>query len=467
MAEVFAGYVEYTDDQLGRVIDFLEQSGELDNTIIVAISDNGASGEGGPNGTFNEWRFFNGAPTPTEMSLEHIDELGGPESYNHYNTGWAWAFDTPFPYWKRWAGYEGGIADMAILAWPAKVAASATPRPQYIHAVDVVPTIYDLIGVTPPETLKGFTQRAIEGESFAASLTDPAAPGKSTQFYAMLGQRALYEDGWLACTLHPPLSGWGKFENDVWELYHVEGDRSQSKNLAASEPERLERMKARWFELAAEYNGLPLDDRSALEQTLAERPSGTPERNQYVYYPNIASVPEQSGVHIGGRSYTIAAGVKVESADAEGVLYAHGGVAGGHSLYLKDRQLRYAFNWVGSHLTVITGDRAVEPGAHVISAEFAATGRSEDPAMPGAKGVLTLYVDDEAVGSGDLVTQPGFFCLVGDGICVGRDDASPVTPDYVAPFRFTGGTIDKVVVDVSGDRYVDHEAQVRGWFLLD
>ncbi|MCX6460644.1 MAG: arylsulfatase [Actinobacteria bacterium] len=467
MAEVFAGYVEYTDDQVGRVIDFLEESGELDNTIIVVVSDNGASGEGGPNGTFNEWRFFNGAPTPTQLTLQHIDELGGPESYNHYNTGWAWAFDTPFPYWKRWAGYEGGIADMAIVAWPAKIAPSATPRAQYVHAVDVVPTIYDLIGITPPESLNGFEQSAIEGESFAASLTDPAAAGKSTQFYAMLGQRALYEDGWLACTLHPPLSGWGKFEQDVWELYHVEIDRSQSTNVAAQEPERLERMKARWFELAREYKGLPLDDRTALEQTLAERPSGSPKRDRYVYYPNCASVPEQSAVVFSGRSYIISAGVKVQSQDAEGVLFAQGGVAGGHSLYVQDRRVTYVFNWVGTFLQAITADRDLEPGAHVVTAEFAATGRNDDPAMPGARGTLTLYIDGDVVGSDEIVTQPGMFCAVGDGLCVGRDDASPVTPAYVSPYRFTGGTIDKVVVDVSGERYVDHEAQVRGWFLLD
>ncbi|MEI6622969.1 MAG: arylsulfatase [Actinomycetes bacterium] len=467
MAEVFAGYVSYSDDQLGRVIDFLEQSGELDNTIIVAVSDNGASGEGGPNGTFNEWRFFNGAPTPTELSLQHIDELGSPASYNHYNTGWAWAFDTPFPYWKRWAGYEGGIADMCLVAWPAKIAASATPRQQYVHAVDVVPTLYDLLGITAPEVLKGFQQSPVEGESFAASLSDPDAASKTTQFYAMLGQRSIYHDGWLACTVHPPLSGWGKFEQDVWELYDMEHDRSQSTNLAAAEPARLERMKALWFEKAAIYNGLPLDDRTALEQTLAERPSGTPKRDRYIYYPDCASVPEMSGVSISGRSYTIAAGVRLDSANAEGVLYAHGGVAGGHSLYIKDQRVRYVFNWVGTYLQVVESDRPITEGSHVVTAEFVATGRNEDPVMPGAKGVLTLYVDDQAVGSSEIVTQPGLFCAVGDGICVGRDDASAVTPDYAAPFRFTGGTIDKVVVDVSGERYVDHEAQVRGWFLLD
>ena len=467
MAEVFAGYVEYTDDQVGRVIDFLESSGELDNTIIVAISDNGASGEGGPNGTFNEWRFFNGVPTPTELTVQHIDELGGPKSYNHYNTGWAWAFDTPFPYWKRWAGYEGGIADMCIVSWPAKVPATGAPRPQYVHAVDIVPTIYELVGITPPQRLNGFEQRAIEGESFAASLTQPDAPAKRTQFYAMLGQRAIYEDGWLACTLHPPLSSWGKFDQDVWELYHVEVDRAQSTNVAADESERLEVLKARWFELAEQYNGLPLDDRNALEQMLAERPSGTPRRDRYVYYPDCAPVPEQSAVAVSGRSYTISAGLHVESRDVEGVVFAQGGLVGGHSLYVKDRRANYTYNWLGTAVQNIAGDRDLEPGPHVLTAEFTAAGRNDDPMMPGARGVLTLYLDDEVTGSAEIVTQPGAFCLVGDGLCVGRDDASAVTPAYVAPYRFTGGSIDKVVVDVSGERYVDHEAEVRGWFLLD
>ena len=467
MAEVFAGYVSYTDDQIGRVLDHLEETGELDNTIIVVISDNGASGEGGPNGEFNEWRFFNGIPSTTDLTLERIDELGSPQSYNHYNTGWAWAFDTPFPYWKRWAGYEGGIADMCLVSWPAGIKAQGVTRDQYVHAVDVVPTVYDLLGITPPAVIKGYEQSEIEGESFAASLTDPDAPAKPTQFYAMLGQRSIYHEGWLACTMHPPLSGWGNFEQDVWELYDLQADRSQSTDLAAQEPDRLEQLKALWFELAEQYNGLPLDDRSALEQVLAERPTPAKPRDRYVYYPDCADVPETGGVRINGRSYTIAAGVAIDSADAEGVLYAHGGVAGGHTLYVKDGRLRYTFNWVGTHLQEIVADRDITPGPHVYTAEFAMKGKHEDPAMPGFAGTLTLYMDDEEVGSGDIVTQPGAFCLVGDGICVGRDSASPVTPDYVAPFRFTGGVIDKVIVDVTGERYIDHEAEVRGWFIKD
>lgn len=467
MAEVFAGYISYNDDRLGRVLDYLEESGQIDNTLIVVVSDNGASGEGGPNGSFNEWRFFNGVPDTTEGTLPHIEELGTPASNNHYNTGWAWAFDTPFPYWKRWAGAEGGVADMCLVSWPARIAASSDPRPQYVHAVDIVPTIYDLLGIEPPEVIKGHPQSPIEGESFAAALTDPTVPGKSTQFYTMLGQRSIYHEGWLASTVHPPLSSWGNFDHDEWELFHLEVDRSQAHDVAAEHPDRLETLKDLWFYYAGIYNGLPLDDRSALEQVLSERPRGAPDRDRYVFYPNCADVPESAGPAIPGRSYTIAAGVRVDSAEAEGVVWAAGGVPGGHSLYVKDGRLRYTFNWIGTTLQDVIADSVLMPGSHVLAAEFAATGPSSDPAMPGTEGTLTLYVDGEAVGSDTIVTQPGYFCLTGDGICVGRDSASAVSPEYQAPFPFTGGTIDKVIVDVSGDRYVDHEAQVRAWFSID
>ncbi len=467
MAEVYAGYLSYTDDQLGRVLDFLEKSGQFDDTIIIVVSDNGGSGEGGPNGTFNEWRFFNGIQDSTALTIDHIDELGSPSSYNHYNTGWAWAFDTPFPYWKRWAGYEGGVADMCLVSWPAKIEAQSQPCGRYMHAVDIVPTIYDLLEMEPPETIKGVRQSPIEGESFAASLHGAEAPGGRTQFYAMLGQRSIYSDGWLACTMHPPLSGWGRFDLDVWELYNLDEDRAQSTNLAEQEGARLEELKSLWYYYAGIYNGLPLDDRTALEQVLAERPHAGVDREQYVYFPDCADVPEEGGVRITGRSYTIAAGLRLDSADAHGVIYAHGGVAGGHSLYIKDGLLRYAFNWVGTHLQDVVADRAVTPGDHIYTAEFSVKGKNEDPAMPGFAGTLTLYMDEQAVGSGEIVTQPGVFCLVGDGICVGRDSASPVTPDYKPPFRFTGGTIDRVVVDVSGERYVDHEAEVAAWFMRD
>ncbi len=467
MAEVFAGFISYADDQLGRLVAFLEESGELDNTIIVVVSDNGASGEGGPDGTFNEWRFFNALPDRADLTLPHIDELGTTASFNNYNTGWAWAFDTPFPYWKRWAGYEGGVADMCLVSWPAKIAPQAEPRQQYVHAVDVVPTLYELMGITPPDVVRGAVQSPLEGESFAASLTDPGVPGKETQFFTMLGGRSIYHQGWLANTLHPPISGWGHFEDDEWELYHVEVDRSQSTNLAAKEPARLEAMKHLWYYCAGRYQGLPLDDRTGLEVLLAPRPSGAPNRDHWVYYPDCAPVPEIAGVRTNGRSFAIAAGVQIDGADAAGVLYAHGGVAGGHSFYLMDRRLHYAYNWVGTYLQTVSAESEVPPGPHVLTVEFRGDGPSTSRDMPGLQGTATLYVDGVAVGSAPLVTQPAFFCATADGICVGRDGGSGVTRAYTAPFSFTGGTIDKVVVDVTGEPYVDHEAQVRGWFAID
>lgn len=466
MAEVFAGYISHQDDRLGRLFDYLEKSGQLDDTIVIVVSDNGGSGEGGPNGSFNEWRFFNGVADTTEATLPHIDELGTPASNNHYNTGWAWAFDTPFPYWKRWAGAEGGVSDMCLVSWPSRIDHSDTPRPQYLHAVDVVPTLYELLEIVPPEVLKGYPQLPIEGQSFAAALTDPTAPERTSQFYAMLGQRSLYHEGWLASTVHPPLSGWGDFMSDEWELFDLRADRSQSTNVAADHPAQLELMKGLWFYYAGIYNGLPLDDRSAIEQVLAERPKGSPLRDRYTYYPGGAEVPESAGPAIPGRSYSITAGISVD-ATPEGVLWAAGGVPGGHSLYVQEGRLQYAFNWLGTVQQAVVADRRLEVGPHVCVAEFVAEGPNGDPQMPGAKGTLTLYVDEEAVGSATIVTQPGYFCLTGDGISVGRDSASAVTPAYEAPFPFTGGVIDKVVVDVSGERYLDHEARVRAWFSID
>jgi arylsulfatase A-like enzyme len=465
MAEVFAGFVSYTDAEIGRLIDYLEESGQLENTIVVVVSDNGSSGEGGPNGSFNENKFFNNVPDTIEANLERLDELGSVTAYNHYNTGWAWAFDTPFPYWKRFAGYEGGVADPLIVAWPRGIAARGEVRHQYVHAVDVVPTLYELLGVEPPEVLKGYTQSPIEGESFAASFADAEAPGRETQFYSMLGMRALYREGWLATTLHPPISGWGKFEHDVWELYDLRSDRSQIHNVAAERPDRLEQLKGLWFYYAGVYKGLPLDDRSALEILMSPRPQPSEPRDRYVYYPGTADIPESVAVNIRRRSYAIAAGVEIEAAGAQGVLFAHGGVAGGHALYVKDGHLHYVYNWLGERLQTITSATPIPTGKHVLSAEFAKTG--DDAATMSAVGTLTLYVDTEPVADGEITTQPGPFSLVGDGVCVGRDGGSAVTPDYSAPFAFRGGTIDRVVIDVSGEHYVDHEKEVLAYIARD
>jgi hypothetical protein len=465
MAEVYAGFVSYTDAQIGRLVDYLEESEQLENTIVVVVSDNGASGEGGPDGSFNEQKFFNGVPDDIEENLARLDELGGPTSYNHYNTGWAWAFDTPFPYWKRFAGYEGGVADPLIVAWPKGIAARGEVRDQYVHTVDVVPTIYELFDVDPPEVLKGYTQAPIEGKSFAASFTTPDAPGRETQFYSMLGMRALYQQGWLATALHPPLSGWGHFKDDVWELYDLRSDRSQVHNLASDHPERLEELKGLWFYYAGIYKGLPLDDRSAREILATPRPQPSEPRGRYVYYPGTAEVPESVAVNVRRRSFTIAAGVTIDTPEAEGVLFAHGGVGGGHSLYVKDGRAHYVYNWLGERVQTVTSPDPLATGKHVVTAEFNKTG--DDPESGSAIGTLTLYVDTEAVADGEITTQPGNFSLTGDGLTIGRDSGSPVTADYSAPFVFAGGTIERVVVDVSGEHYVDYEKEVLAYIARD
>jgi arylsulfatase len=354
---------------------------------------------------------------------------------------------------------------MCVVSWPKGIAAHGEVRSQYVHAVDVVPTLYGLLDIEPPEVLKGYTQGPIEGESFIASLTDPAAPEKRTQFYSMLGMRAIYHDGWLANTLHPPISGWGNFDKDAWELYELSEDRAQTRDVAAEHPELLEELKGLWSYFAGVYKGLPLDDRTALEIMASPRPQPSEPRDRYVYYPHSADVPESVAVNIRRRSYTIAAGLTVDTEDAAGVLFAHGGVAGGHSLYVKDRKLIYTYNWLGEKVQTVTGDRDVPTGKHIFTAEFHKTG--DDEQTKSATGTITLYIDDEPVGKAEILTQPGMFGLTGDGLCVGRDSASPVSPDYRAPFAFTGGTIDRVAVDVSGDHYVDHEKEILAYLARD
>ena len=465
MAEVYAGFVSYTDNEIGRLLDHLVESGQLENTIIVVVSDNGASAEGGPNGSFNENKMLNGIPDSIEDNLEFIDELGSPKTYNHYCSGWAWAFDTPLPYWKRYAGYEGGSSDVCIIAWPKGIKARGEIRNQYIHAIDIVPTIYDMMGIEPPEEIKGYKQSPIEGESFKASFDNPKAPEREIQFYSMLGQRAIYHQGWLANTLHPTISGWSKFEQDVWELYNLKEDRSQMHNLAGQNPGMLEKLKGLWFYYAGVYKGLPIDDRGPLEIVNTPRPQPSKPRNRYIYYPHTADVPESVAVNIRGRSYTIAAGAVIDKLEAEGVLFAQGSGLGGHSLYIKDRKLHYVYNWLGVDIQKITSDVEIPTGKHIFSAEFQKTG--QDPQTRSFLGTLNLYIDNKKVGEAGIKTQPGKFSIAGEGLCVGRDSASPVSPDYKPPFAFIGGMIEKVAVDVSGEPFVDHEKEVSAWIMKD
>ncbi len=265
MAEVYAGFLAHADHHIGRLLDYLEQTEQLENTLVVLVSDNGASGEGGPNGSVNEMKFANGVADDLQENLAKLDELGGTRTYNHYPNGWAMAFNTPFKMWKRYE-FNGGTADPCIISWPAGLQPRGEIRDQYYHAIDLVPTILDALGVEPPETIKGHTQSAFDGVSMRASIEDAKDPsGRSTQFYSMLGSRSIWHEGWKAVTTHPTIAGWGHFNDDEWELYHVDVDRSELDNLADKEPEKLREMVNIWFSEAGANGAFPLDDRSAVE----------------------------------------------------------------------------------------------------------------------------------------------------------------------------------------------------------
>jgi arylsulfatase A-like enzyme len=468
MAEVFAGFESYTDDQIGRILDYLEESGQLDNTIIVVISDNGASGEGGPNGSVNEVKFFNGYIDTAEESLRFIDQLGGPQTYNHYPIGWAMAFNTPYKLFKRYASHEGGIADPAIISWPKGIAAHGEVRDNYVNVADITPTVYDLLDVTVPASVRGIPQKPLDGVSFAAALKDPGLPtGKETQFYTMLGTRGIWHKGWFANTVHAATpAGWSHFDADRWELYHIASDRSQCHDLADAEPERLEALQALWFSEAAKYNGLPLADLNIFETLTRFRPYLVGDRKTFTYYPGTAEVGIGAAVEIRGQSFSVLAEVTVERADAEGVLYKHGAGHGGHVLYLQDGRLRYVYNFMGEDEQRVSSPYGVPLGAHVLGVRYERTGTVEGSHTP--LGTVSLYVDDTVVGTlQEVRTHPGSFGLAGGGVAVGRNTGQAVSNAYRAPYPFTGGSIAKVVVDTSGTPYADVERELAAAFAKD
>jgi arylsulfatase A-like enzyme len=465
MAEVYAGFISYTDEQIGRLLNYLEESGQLDNTIIVVLSDNGASGEGGPNGSVNENNFFNGVPDSIEENLKYLDVLGSEQTYNHYPNGWAVGFGTPFKLYKRYANYEGGIADPFILCWPKGMKARGEIRHQYIHAVDIVPTLYDCLGIEPPTVVKGWTQNPLEGASFHATFDDATAPApKQTQFYSMVGTRGIWHQGWHANTIHPPApSDWGHFTQDRWELFHLEEDRNQMHDLADQYPDKLEELKALWYVNAGYYKGLPLDDRSVVELLNIQRPQLAAPRDRYVYYPHCSEVPEAVAVNVRGRSYTIAAEVTIDSPTAEGVLFSHGGRFGGHSLYVKDGRLHYVYNWLGRVEQKLTSNTTIPTGKCILSVRFGMVSR--EGTIPA--GMAALSINDQLVAEQRIKTQPGKFSLAGEGLAVGRDGGAPVSSDYQSPFEFTGGTIEQVTVDVSGEQFRDLEKELQAMYARD
>ena len=465
MAEVYAGFLSYTDNQLGRLLDFLEETKQIENTIIVVVSDNGASGEGSPNGSVNENKFFNGWPDDLQDNLKYLDKLGSPDTYNHYPTGWALAFNTPYKMFKRYS-LEGGIADPCIISWGKNMESVAGQiRDQYHHAIDIVPTLLDLCAVQSPATINGVVQSDFDGISMAYTFNEANAESqRTTQYYAMLGTRAIYHDGWKVVAKHGPISGKGHFNDDEWELYHIAEDRAEMHNLAQKYPEKVRELVCLWFAEAGRNQVFPLDDRTAVEILQTERPAEIAPQNRYIYYPGASPIPESVVVNIRGRSYAIGAALENITKDAKGIIFGQGSRFGGHVLYIQDGKVVYVYNFLGMEEQRFESNKPLPTGDVRIGIVFTKTGAAPHNA---SSGKLQLTINGDVVAEGTMRTQPGFFGLAGGGLTVGRDYADPISDDYQPPFEFTGGTIKFVAFDVSDKPVRDLQLEFMAMLARD
>ncbi len=474
MMEVFAGFLEHTDHHIGRLLDFLGKTGQLDDTLIMLVSDNGASAEGGPHGSVNENLFFNNVPETAADGLEAIDDLGGPNCFNHYPWGWAWAGNTPFRRWKR-ETYRGGSSDPFIVHWPKGIKAQGEIRTQYAHIIDMLPTVLGALGLEAPTQIRGVTQSPIQGVSFAQAFDDPKVPSRHhTQYFEMMGHRSIYHDGWRAVCPVPGPSfteagmDFGEMElteeklrqldEKGWELYHVAEDYAETRNVAGQNRDKLIEMIATWYAEAGKYNVLPIDSRG-VTRLIEERPQLARPRDLYVYYPGTSSVANKIAARVLNRPHSITATVELANG-AEGVLVAQGGNSGGYSLYVKDHKLHYAYNFLGIQQYHLTSDATLTDGRHELRFEFEPTGKPDFAHGKGTPARAQLYVDGKLAGQTDLPVTIPLDIGITDGLTCGRDDGSTVTTDYQAPFAFNGA-LEKVVVDISGDLIEDHDAKLR------
>ena len=454
--EAFAAYLTHADEQVGRVVDFVDTLGELDNTVVLVMSDNGASSEGGPTGSLNDVRAWNVLPRTVEEAADRIDEIGGPRIHNNYPWGWTVAGNTPFRRWKR-ETHEGGVADPLIVHWPRGIAEEhrGTVRHQYVHAIDVAPTLLEAIGVEPPAQINGVTQQPLDGVSFAYSFAAAdAAERHTTQYYEMFGCRAIYHEGWKAVVYHPMQEDEPGIDVAAWELYDLRADPTECHDLAAAQPGKLEEMVERWWQEAATHQVLPLDNRPFSDFVLA-RPRPVPDRNHYVYWPGRSAVPELLAAPTKNRPHTITAHVRVDDGgDLEGALAVQGSVLGGWSFHVQGGRLAYVHNLSGwREYRVEAPLPTLAPGEHTLAFRF----------TPGTTGVHRgeLLVDGEVIGAADIKRFTwNRYSLTGHGLTVGYAvGIPPCDRDYRAPFAF-GPALDRVEIDVEGTAFVDIEAEV-------
>jgi arylsulfatase len=459
--ECFAGFLSHTDEQVGRVLDFLAETGDAENTVVVVVSDNGASSEGGVTGSINDGRLTNLDPAPTEEMFARLAEIGGPTTHNNYPWGWTMAGNTPFRRWKREV-HEGGIADPCIIAWPRGDLEAGGIRHQFAHATDVLPTVLELTGIDQPERIEGVPQTPIDGTSFgyllgAAGRTAPER--HRTQYFEMFGSRAIYHDGWKAVTFHPvgPLyddqNPNDSFDDDVWELYHVAEDLSETRDLARERPELLAALIDRWWDEARRNQVLPLDNR-ALWALVHPKPDRRRPREEFRYFPGGAVVPEIVAANVRNRSHALIVDVVIlDGEPADGVLLALGSVLGGWSLHILDGRPRYVHNLYGKERHVVLADGPIGAGAHRVEYEF-----TKDA---GLGGIGVLRCDGAEVGRAVIPRfTPSAFSATGVGLTCGYEWGPAIGLGYEAPFRFAG-VIRRAVVETRGPVVRDPLAEIE------
>lgn len=441
-AEVYAGYMEYTDYHVGRLFDTMKKLNILEDTLVYyIIGDNGASAEGSINGCFNEMSYFNGLQsfeTPEYLG-ERLDKLGGPDSYNHYAVGWAHAMNTPLQWTKQVASHWGGTRNGTIVSWPKGIKAKGELRTQFSHVIDVAPTILEAAGIPQPVSVDGIQQDPIEGTSMLYCFNDAkAADRHETQYFEVMGNRAIYHKGWSAVTKH--YTPWitapkPQFDDDVWELYDTTKDWSQSKDLSKENPKKLFELQRLWIIEATRYKVLPLDDRmlEKMNPDTAGRPVLIKGKTQLLF-SGMGRLSENCVLNLKNKSHSVTAEIVVPKNGAEGVIISQGANIGGWSLYAKDGKLKYCYNWGGLKNFIISSEKAMPAGEHQVRMEFAYAGGGL-----GKGGKATLFMDGKKVGEGDVGATLAMVFSADDGCDVGEDSGAPVSPEYKAgDNRFNG-----------------------------
>jgi arylsulfatase A-like enzyme len=466
MMEVFAGYSAHTDSQIGRLVGAINELGELDNTLIIyVVGDNGASAEGDLAGLVNEVLDMNGIPESLADKLNAMNSLGSRATLNHFPVGWAWAMNTPFQWAKQVASHFGGIRNPLVISWPAKIKDKSIIRYQFHHVIDVFPTILEATGIAAPSEVNGIPQQPVEGVSMVYTWDAANTNAKSqhnTQYFEMLSNRGIYQDGWMASSIASIPWVWERQPKDIdsipWELYHTDEDFSQAENLADKYPAKLKQLQDLFWQEAKRYNVLPLDNRIGERFRANDRPSLTGDRTRFTYYPGMLALPGENAPDIKNKSYRLTAQFEIPPDGAEGILMTHGGRFGGYGLFMENGKLIYVYNYGNVKRYRIESNQPIATGT--VTAEYRF---DYDGGKLGSGGTGRLYVNSRLVGEGRIDQTLPQQLTLGETFDVGVDMGTPVDESYAAkmPFRFTG-QLDKVSVDLGKSQLENSASKSQG-----